>query len=110
MTDIVRFRGDTAADEWTIKNAAGTAIDLAGFSFVMTVNTLENPPDNVTELYSIVGGITDAINGVVEFAPLLASVDQKPATYYYDVQMTDTGGRIKTIDKGQYTYTQDVSK
>ncbi len=110
MTDIVRFRGDTAADEWTITNAAGVVIDLAGFSFVLSVNSLENPPDNVTELYNIVGAITDAVNGVVEFAPTLGNADQKPADYYYDVQMVDTGGRIKTIDKGKYTYTQDISK
>lgn len=110
MTDIERYRGDTAADEWTITNSSGVAIDLAGFSFILSVNSLENPPDNTTELYNISGTITDAINGVVEFAPSALNVDQKSHVYYYDVQMTDTGGRIKTIDKGTYTYTQDITK
>lgn len=110
MTDIERYRGDTAADEWTITDSSGAAIDIAGFSFILTVNTLENPPDNSTELYSISGNITDAINGKVEFAPSALNADQKAFVYYYDLQMTDTGGRLKTIDKGTYTYNQDITK
>lgn len=110
MTDIERFRGDTAADEWTIQNSSGVAIDIAGFTFILTVNSVKNPPDNTTELYNLSGSITDALNGVVEFTPSAVQADQKPATYYYDVQMTDTGARIKTIDNGEYVYKQDVTK
>ena len=110
MTDIERFRGDTAADEWTIQDESGVVIDIAGFSFILTVNSVQNPPDNSTELYNIAGILTDAANGVVEFPPSALNADQKPAVYYYDVQMTDTGSRIKTIDSGTYTYKQDVTK
>lgn len=110
MTDIERYRGDTAADEWTITDSAGVAIDIAGFSFILSVNSLENPPDNTTELYNVSGTITAALSGIVEFSPSALNADQKPAVYYYDVQMTDTGGRLKTIDKGKYTYNQDITK
>lgn len=110
MTDIERYRGDTAADEFTIKDSAGNVVDISGFSFKMTVSTLENPPTNSSELYSLTGVITDAVNGVVEFVPSVGNADQKPATYYYDVQMTTAGARIKTIAKGKYTYLQDISK
>jgi len=110
MTDITRVRGDTAADLITVQNSAGVAVDITGFSFILTVNTLQNPPDNTTELYSVAGTILVAAAGTVEFAPLLANVDQLPADYYYDIQMTDDVARIKTIDKGMYTYTQDISK
>ena len=76
----------------------------------MTVSTLENPPDNTSELYSVAGVILVAASGTVEFVPLTANADQLPADYYYDIQMTDGAGRIKTIEKGKYTYTQDISK
>ena len=110
MTDITRARGDTAADLINIQDTAGVALDVTGYSFVMTVNSLENPPDNTTELYSVVGTILDAPGGIVEFAPTAGNVDQKYATYYFDIQMTDDVSRIKTIDKGEYTYSQDISK
>jgi hypothetical protein len=110
MTDITRYRGDTAADEITVQNSAGAAVDITGFTFVMTVSTIENPPDNTSELYSITGTITAPASGQVEFVPTTLNADQKPSTYYYDIQMTDTAGRIKTIAKGQYIYTQDITK
>ena len=111
MSDLKRYRGDTAADEFRIRNeSTGAALDISGYTFVLTVSTLENPPDSTAELYSIVGAITDAANGVVEFAPSAAQADQKPTTYYYDVQMTTAGGKIKTIAKGKYIYTQDITK
>ncbi len=110
MTDIDRKRGDTAADNVTIQDSAGVAIDITGFSFILTVNSIENPPDNTTELYSIVGTILVAASGTVEFVPTVGDADQVPAEYFYDIQMTDAASRIKTIEKGKYTYIQDITK
>lgn len=110
MTDLTRTRGDTAADQITVTDSAGNAVNITGYSFLMTINSLENPPDISTQLYQIAGSILNAPAGTVEFVPLLANVDQIPGTYYYDIQMTDDAGRIKTIDKGKYTYTQDITK
>jgi hypothetical protein len=112
MTDttISRYRGDTAADEFTIVDEDGAAVDITGYSFVLTVNTLKNPPDDTTELYAIAGDIVDAPNGVVEFVPTDIQADQNPGKYYYDVQMTDAQSRIRTVVKGTYKYTQDISK
>lgn len=110
MTDITRHRGDTAADLITIQTSAGVAIDITGYAFILTVNSEENPPDVATELYSLTGTILDAAAGTVEFVPTAMQADQKPHEYYFDIQMTDDVGRIKTIDKGSYTYVQDISK
>ena len=110
MTDIIRYRGDTAADQITVQTPAGAALDVTGFSFILSVNSLESPPTTATELYTINGIIIDAAGGVVEFVPSPAQADQKPAEYYYDIQMTDDITRIKTIEYGKYTYVQDRTK
>jgi hypothetical protein len=110
MTDIERYRGDTAADQWTVQTVAGAAHDISGYTFTLTVSTIENPPTNSSELYNVSGTIIDGPGGVVEFTPTPVQTDQKPAVYYYDVQMVTAGTRIKTIDKGKYTYHQDITK
>lgn len=109
-TDIERFRGDTAADEFTITDSAEQVIDISGYSFTLTVSSIENPPDSSSVLYSLTGTIIDAANGVVEFVPTALNADQKPTTYYYDLEMTTAAGRIKTIEKGKYIYKQDITK
>lgn len=107
---IVRYRGDTVADEFTIKDATGAVVDITGYSFRLTVNTLKAPPDTSTQLYTLTGTITNGPGGIVEFAPTVLESDQVPGKYYFDVQMTDGAGRIQTIHVGTYTYKQDLSK
>lgn len=111
MTDIDRKRGDTYADEFTVTSAStGAAIDITGYTFVLTVDPSPAPADATGNLYALTGTITDAANGVVEFAPSGVQSDQTPGVYWYDVQMTDASSRIRTIASGQYRYTQDISK
>ena len=109
-TDIKRKRGDTAADVFTLTDSAGAALNITGFSFLLSVSSLENPPDSTNQLYQLTGAIIDATGGIVEFTPSAANADQDPEVYFYDVQMTDGASRIKTIEKGKYEYEQDITK
>jgi len=108
--NIERFRGDTAADEFTITDLAGVIIDITGFTFRLSVDRLEHPPDATTLLYTVVGTITDGPNGVMEFVPTAGNADQRPEVYFYDAELVDGASRTKTFEKGKYTYKQDISK
>lgn len=105
---IKRKRGDTYPDKLTI-SVGGDIANLTGCSVKMTLNTKKNPPDNTTEVYQIDGMITDPINGVVEFAPTALQADQV-GSFYYDIQLTDASGLIRTIVSGIYEYSQDITK
>lgn len=107
---ITRFRGDTVADVFLIKNAAGQAVDITGCGFKFTLNTNKAPTDMLTQVYQLVGTITDAPGGKVSFAPTALQADRTPQKYFYDVQMTDAGGIITTIVLDSYTYVQDITK
>lgn len=109
MSEITRYRGDTAPDRFNVKDSDGTALNITGHTFSMTVDSRLNPPDGTTVLYTLVGTIVDAPNGIVEFTPSGLNADQVPCRYYYDVQMT-AGASIITLAKDVYTYTQDITK
>lgn len=107
---ITRFRGDTVADIFVIKNSTGAAVDITGCSFKFTLNTLKAPIDALAQVYQLNGTILDAPAGKVSFSPSAVQADRTPGKYYYDVQMTDAGGVITTIVLDSYTYVQDITK
>lgn len=110
MTDITRKRGDTYADEFIIKSkATGKPLNLSGYSFTMTLDPSKTPADGSTKLYQLVGTIVDAAAGRVEFAPNATQANTVGA-YFYDVQMIDGAGRVRTIASGKYKYEQDITK
>lgn len=108
---ITRYRGDTVADQFILVDGNNVAIDITtGFSFRLTVNSEQNPVDASNQLYSLVGAITNGPAGAYEFSPSALQADQAPATYFYDVEVTDPSGKIKTVEKGKYIYKQDIGK
>lgn len=110
MAEIIRHRGDTYADEITIKSTkTKKPIDITGYSFVLTVDSKINPTDSTTKKYSVDGTIVDAINGRVEFTPTEEQANLVGA-FYYDIQMIDLLGRKRTIAIDKYTYKQDITK
>jgi hypothetical protein len=111
IADITRFRGDTAPDQFILKNSAGAVVDIStGYSFVFTLNREENPSDTVNQVYTLAGVVTNGPAGLFEFRPTSGNVNLPAAMYFYDVQVVDPLGYIKTIEKGAYEFTQDISK
>lgn len=110
MTSISRFRGDTVPDQITITDAAGDPVNVTGYSFLLTVNKNKDPSSTEGQLFQVAGVIISGPAGTVKFTPTANQTDQLPGKYYYDIQMTDGGGLIKTIVTGSYVIKQDVTK
>lgn len=107
---IDRVRGDTYADEFVIKNVrTGAVIDVTGCTAVLTVNSDRNPTDASSQIFQITGILSDPEAGVVQFSPTTEQADQV-GTFYYDIQLTDSDGIIRTIMKDVYSFTQDITK
>ena len=109
MKDITRSRGDTYGDVFVLKKK-GRPVDINGFTFVLTVDPSATPETSANNLFSLTGVMIDGVNGKVEFAPTAQQANQTPGTYYYGIQLTDTYGRIRTVQSGKYTITQDITK
>ncbi len=112
LGEIEWYRGDSYPIEATIKNKeTGVVIDITGYSFILTVDTLKKPEDATTKVFSITGVLdADPTMGKVSFTPTVSNTDIDPGKYYYDVQMTDSSGHIRTIAKDIWTILQDISK
>ena len=114
LSDIEWYRGDSYPLELTIKNkSTGVAIDITGYSFLLTVNSTKTPTDETDQVFQVVGLVdVDQVanTGVVTFTPTTVNTDQTPATYYYDVQMTNAASHIKTIAKFKFKIVQDITK
>ncbi len=109
--DLCFQRGDTEPWTFTIVNkTTAVAIDITGFSFLLTVDPSDEPVDAVNNLFQLTGTVTDGPGGVVQFAMSAANADQTPQEYFFDLQQTDAGGAIRTIAKGVYEFQQDITK
>lgn len=110
MTDITRKRGDTYADEFVLSNATTRRpLDVTGYTFLLTVDRNKAPPDTTSRVFQIEGAILDAAAGRVEFAPTALQADNV-GSFFYDMQMVDGAGRIRTVVSGKYKLGQDITK
>lgn len=111
MAELERKRGDTYADEFTIESKITKAvIDISsGYAFTLTLDPDKKPADNSNNVYQLTGDIVDGPNGIVGFSPTAEQADQL-GKFYFDVEMTDPAGKIRTIELDKYTYVQDITK
>ena len=110
--DITWFRGDSYPAEIHIVNTnTGDALDITGYTFKLTVDTNKNPADDSTKLFELLGNIDpDPTTGKVAFTPTPENNDLVPKNYYYDIEMTDPMGYVRTIAKNKWIIVQDITK
>lgn len=107
--DLTFQRGDTIRWTFTILNPS-TPIDVTGYSFLLTVDPSSAPVNSSMNLFQLSGVLLDAPNGIVQFSMSPTQSDQVPGEYFYDLQMTDVAGSIRTIAKGSFSFEQDITK
>lgn len=83
-------------------------VDLTGASIRMMLKidatsapalTVSTPSSGLT--------ITDAVNGIFEFDEQIISVDA--GQYLYDIEVTDSGGKVTTYVSGTWLICQDIT-
>jgi hypothetical protein len=109
-SQLVRFRGDNYADEFeVILERDGEPVSINGCTFVMSVASDKNPSATDPLVYQVFGQVTDAVDGLVEFAPTASQTDMT-GFYYYDVQMQDSSGIIRTLISDSYVFKPDITR
>lgn len=108
VIDCRRKRGDTFPLVLNIKDSAGVAIDITGFTYQLVVDPDPAPVNSLNNLFIVVGSVTNGPGGVVEFAIDTGNEDNL-GNFRYEVEQTD-GTTIKTILEGSLIFVQDVAK
>ncbi len=108
--DIKYTRGDTIPMKFQLVDENDTAINISGFTFLLTVDPEEDPEDTLSNLFQLSGSITTPANGEVEFAPDATESDQEIESYFHDIQMIDGASAIVTIAKGKFDLLPDITK
>lgn len=118
------YRGDSFFQNLEWQDDAGNPIDLTGYSARMQIRRTKNSTDVILELTSAgytedasdppvpltsgikLGGVDGTIGIVV--MPVDAEIDTERNVY--DVELTDTDGKVSTIVGGDYIVDQDVTR
>lgn len=107
--NLCRVRGDTFPFIVTIE-VDDVPLDITGFTIVLTVDTREEPPDATTVVFQASGVVTNGPAGQVTFSLTGPQAATTPGDYFYDMQYTDLGSKIRTFAKGTWTVLQDITK
>lgn len=114
LETITMFRGDSYPIKIIVKDkTTGLPVPLDGYSFKLTVDTKESPPDNTTKVFEVTGVIDTPASGEVIFTPTSTNTDIAPKAlvkpYYYDISYTK-GAEKRTIKKERFVLVQDIGK
>ena len=110
MSDVItRKRGDDYSIFLELSDGANVPILLTGTSAVMSVSS-KREPTTAAYTFQITGSIYGAdVGGVYEFS-FDASAADNVGKFYYDVELTDSGGKIRTVGDGIIIFKQDIGK
>lgn len=106
--DLLVTRADSPVIPVTV-TSGGSALDITGYTFTLTVNASDDPADDTGALFQISGTVVDGVNGRVDFQPTTVNLDQIPDRYNYDIQMVG-GGSTRTILKGVFQIDPDITR
>lgn len=107
---IDRTRGDTTPIVATVTfKKTRQVVNLVGCSFKLTVDKRAAPADVSTLLFQIEGVVAEGENGQVEFHPTDEQANHV-GFFYYDIQMTDSYGKIHTLVCDSFVIKQDITK
>jgi hypothetical protein len=103
------IRGDTGEFKATFNDENNTPIDDPGAEYRMTVKKRVADAD-AQEIFSVTANQS---NPGIAFLTIPPSATRPLApvtlTLFYDVQVTESGGRITTIQFGNFIVTPDIS-
>lgn len=110
---ITASRADDHRIRFTVKNSAGAAYNVSANTFKFTVKaSLDDAIGDAKFQKSSPAGsgidLTSAASGIVDVNLLPADTSALSGTYYYDLEMTESG-KVYTLRQGKFLVLKDVT-
>ena len=106
--DITIFKADSATIRCSVVKASdGSVMPLTGYAAKMSVKR-EQYDNDADAVFTLTGVVTEA-TGICTFTVTTSNSDQRPGTYYYDVQVVKTS-TTKTVASGKFIIQWDVTR
>jgi len=110
---LITYRGDSPTFTFVLKDSAGVVVDITGYVFTMTVDTLEEPLDvtdpSATEVFTNTGTSATPASGEWTHQPTALNTALTPGEYFYDVSVA-VGTQKITLVKSVLEVLQDIGK
>jgi len=117
--NVLVKRGDSLSFDITVKDTAGSAVDLTVYSFDMDVRTSTNPNSRADVVLSTASGgknkllasVTGAGDGTLTVSASREAMQNiAPGTYIYDIAANhSTNATTETFFFGTFTVNKDVT-
>lgn len=98
------YRGDTGNFRLEVVDYLGAAVDIEGWTFVLSAARKRGGMVSFTSS----GAIEDSANGIVNFV-LTPAQTAAVGKYFYDVQAITASGSVYTVAAGEINIVQDVT-
>ena len=107
------FKNDSYDRTWILTDPNdGSAVDLTNVTSLLTIDSLQDPPDDSTQVAQVSGTVGGTSNNELTFTlPALAfPTSGDNIKFFYDIQLTGLTWGPMTLFKSIYTLTMDITK
>jgi hypothetical protein len=102
-------RGDTTSITIVLKNSAGVAINITGYTIWFTVKPFFNSTDTGATIQKKATVFTDPTNGTHTYTLTNTDTTISNGNYVYDIQVKDTSSVITTPIVGDFEVLPEVT-
>jgi len=109
-TDLTFDEGDDFPYQITVVDSDGTAVDLTGYTFYMTVKDNKQDSDSQVIFKKTVTSIPSPELGIVTITVDRAdTLTVSPGDYPYDIKYKDDSGDVRTVFRGKFRIVQAIT-
>lgn len=109
MNKLTIIRGDDVTIPVTFKDSAGDPIDLTGSTVFFTVKNEKTDSDNEAVISKSVASHTTPASGITQVVLTNEDTDIDAGSYYWDLQIKDSVGKIQSTKAAQFEVIQDIT-
>jgi len=109
--DITAEQGATFARTLTWRDALAVPIVLTGYTAKMQVRKSLDADSALLTLSTVSGITLGGAAGTIALEVSASKMSQVPAgTYYYDLELTDSAGKVTRLLQGKFTVVREVTR